>query len=231
VPDRPMAPADRRIRVLLADDHVVVREGLKTLINQEPDMLVVGEAVDGRDLLRLAEKVRPDVIIMDVSMPHVNGIDATREIKEALPAIKILALSAHEDRVYIRRMVEAGATGFVLKRAMAGELLRAVRLIAAGALYLDPETAHRLDSLLSSSSSSSSARNVRGDLPSLTPRETEVLRLIALGFSNKEIGSQLGIAVKTVETHRARSMEKLDLQSRAGIVRLAIEQGWLQAAD
>ena len=225
VPDSPPArPTDRRLRVLLADDHVVVREGLKTLINREADMEVVGEVADGREVRPLAEKVRPDVVIMDVSMPHVNGIEATRELKETFPEIKILALSMHEDRIYIRRMIEAGATGYVLKRAIADELLQALRLIATGALYVDPGAAHRLDTLLTAPA----PRGSRKGGAELTPRETEVLRLIARGFSNKEIAARLGITVKTVETHRARSMEKLDLQSRAGIVRLAIEKGWLQ---
>jgi DNA-binding NarL/FixJ family response regulator len=227
VPDPSPTPRrgpERKLRVLLAEDHLIVREGLKNLIDREPDMQVVGEAADGREVSELAARVQPDIVVMDVSMPHLNGIDATRRLKEAFPAIKVLALSGYEDRVYIRRMIEAGATGYVLKRAVTGELLRALRLVANGALYFDPEAARRLDGLISTPAAKGSGRS----LPDLTPRETEVLRLIAWGFSNKEIAARLGITVKTVETHRARSMEKLDLQSRAAIVRLAIEQGWLQ---
>jgi DNA-binding NarL/FixJ family response regulator len=212
----------RTLRVLLVDDHVVVREGLKTLINREADMQVVGEATDGREVQDLAAQLRPDVVVMDVSMPHLNGIDATRKLKEAFPAIKILALSGYEDRIYIRRMMEAGATGYVLKRSASGELLRALRLVASGALYLDSEAARRLEGFMGTPAAKVTKT------PNLTPRESEVLRLIAWGFSNKEIAARLGITVKTVETHRARSMEKLDLQSRAAIVRLAIDQGWLQ---
>jgi len=212
----------RILRVLLVDDHVVVREGLKTLINNETDLQVVGEATDGREVRELAAQLRPDVVVMDVSLPHMNGIDATRKLKEAFPAIKIIALSAYEDRIYIRRMMEAGATGYVLKRSASAELLRALRLVASGALYLDSEAARRLEGLMGTPAAGATKA------PDLTPRETEVLRLIAWGFSNKEIAARLGITVKTVETHRARSMEKLDLQSRAAIVRLAIEQGWLQ---
>jgi len=212
----------RILRVLLVDDHVVVREGLKTLINNETDMQVVGEATDGREVRELAAQLRPDVVVMDVSMPHLNGIDATKKLREAFPEIKILALSGYEDRVYIRRMMEAGATGYVLKRSASGELLRALRLVTSGALYLDSEAARRLEGFMGTPG----ARATK--TPDLTPRETEVLRLIAWGFSNKEIAARLGITVKTVETHRARSMEKLDLQSRAAIVRLAIDQGWLQ---
>ncbi len=225
MPDRNVPPSPAaKLRVLLVDDHVVVREGLKALINQEADMEVVGEAADGRDLPPLAETVRPDVVIMDVSMPHLNGIEATRQLKETMPETKVLALSMHEDRTHIRRMIEAGATGYVFKRAMADELLHALRLIGAGALYVDPEAASHLDTLLARPA----PRFGKKGAPELSPRETEVLRLIAQGFSNKEIAAQLGITVKTVETHRARSMEKLGLQSRAAIVRLAMERGWLQ---
>jgi DNA-binding NarL/FixJ family response regulator len=207
-----------KLRVLLADDHLVVREGLKALINREPDMEVVGEVADGLDVNRVAQQTQPHVVVMDVSMPHLNGMEATKRIKEALPDTRVLALSMHEDRTYIRRMLEAGAAGYVVKRAMAAELLQAIRLVAAGAVYVDPEAAGHLESLLT---------GLRSGPPDLTPRETEVLQLIAQGFSNKEIAGRLGIAVKTIETHRARSMEKLGLQSRAGIVRLALERGWL----
>jgi DNA-binding NarL/FixJ family response regulator len=212
----------RILRVLLVEDHIVVREGLKTLIDSETDLQVVGEATDGREVRELAARLRPDVVVMDVSLPHMNGIEATRKLKEAFPAIKVLALSAYEDRIYIRRMMEAGATGFVLKRSASAELLRALRLVASGALYLDSEAARRMEGLMGTPAAKATKA------PDLTPRETEVLRLIAWGFSNKEIAARLGITVKTVETHRARSMEKLDLQGRAAIVRLAIEKGWLQ---
>jgi DNA-binding NarL/FixJ family response regulator len=207
-----------KLRVMLADDHLVVREGLKALINREPDMEVVGEVSDGLEVNATAERTRPNVVVMDVSMPHLNGMEATRQLRETLPETKVLALSMHEDRMYIRRMLEAGAAGYVVKRAMAAELLRAIRAVAAGALYVDPHVAGHLESLLTGQPHGPSE---------LTPRETEVLRLIAQGFSNKEIAAQLGIAVKTVETHRARAMEKLGLQSRAGVVRLALERGWL----
>jgi len=207
-----------KLRVMLADDHLVVREGLKALINREADMEVVGEVSDGLEVNAAAERTRPNVVVMDVSMPHLNGMEATRQLRETLPETRVLALSMHEDRMYIRRMLEAGAAGYVVKRAMAAELLRAIRAVAAGALYVDPHVAGHLESLLTGQAHGPSE---------LTPRETEVLRAIAQGFSNKEIGARLGIAVKTVETHRARAMEKLGLQSRAGVVRLALERGWL----
>jgi DNA-binding NarL/FixJ family response regulator len=212
-----------KLRILLADDHLVVREGLKALIDREADMEVVGEVADGRDVHQAARKARPDVVLMDVSMPHLNGIEATRQLKRAQPEIRVLALSMYEDRTYVRRMLEAGAAGYVPKRAMAAELLDAVRAVASGALYVDRRLAGEVGGLLTRTSSEASARASR----ELTPRETEVLRLIARGFTNKEIAAQLGIGVKTIETHKARSMEKLGLQSRAAIVRLAVEQGWL----
>jgi DNA-binding NarL/FixJ family response regulator len=208
-----------KLRVLLVDDHLVVREGLKALINREADMEVVGEVAAGLYVMGTAEETRPDVVIMDVSMPHMSGMEATRELRQALPDTRVLALSMHEDRVYIRQMLEAGASGYVVKRAMAAELLRAIRAVASGAVYVDPHVAGHVEGLLGGQSHGATE---------LTPRETEVLRLIAQGFTNKEIAARLGIAVKTVETHRARAMEKLGLQSRAGVVRLALERGWLQ---
>jgi DNA-binding NarL/FixJ family response regulator len=208
-----------KLRVLLVDDHEVVREGLKALINREADMEVVGEVADGLYVRQAAQQTRPDVVVMDVSMPHLNGTEATRQIKDALPETRVVALSMHEDRVYVRRMLEAGASGYVVKRAMAAELLQALRVVAAGAVYVDPQAAGHLENMLS---------GTRGGSSDLTPRETEVLRLIAQGFTNKEIAARLGIAVKTIETHRARGMEKLGLQSRAAVVRLALDRGWLQ---
>jgi two-component system response regulator NreC len=208
-----------KLRVLLVDDHVVVREGLKALINREADMEVIGEVADGLYARQAVQQTRPDVVVMDVSMPHVNGTEATRQIKDALPETRVVALSMHEDRVYVRRMLEAGASGYIVKRAMAAELLQALRVVAAGAVYVDPQAAGHLEDMLS---------GTRGGSPDLTPREAEVLRLIAQGFTNKEIAARLGIAVKTIETHRARAMEKLGLQSRAAVVRLALERGWLQ---
>jgi len=153
----PRANATSKLRVLLADDHLVVREGLKALINREGDMEVVGEVGDGRDVCQAAEKLRPHVVVMDVSMPHVNGMEATRQLKQALPDIRVVALSVHEDRVYIRRILEAGAAGYVPKRAVAAELLRAVRVVAGGALYVDPQVASQARGLLTGSSARVSA--------------------------------------------------------------------------
>ena len=209
--------------LLLADDHLVVREGLKALINREGDMEVVGEVGDGRDVCQAAEKLRPHVVVMDVSMPHVNGMEATRQLKQARPEIRVVALSVHEDRVYIRRILEAGAAGYVeasrgRRAAPRGAGCRGGRALCRSA---GGEPGERPpDRVLRPSQR-------RGCIRAL-PREAEVLQLIARGFTNKEIAAQLGITVKTIETHKARAMEKLGLHSRAAIVRLAIEEGWLR---
>ena len=214
-----------KLRVLLADDHPVMREGLKILVNGQPDMVVVGEAGDGQTACSLACELRPDVAVMDISLPVLNGREATARIKEHCPQVVVLAMSVHEDKVYLREMLAAGASGYVLKRAAAAELLQAVRTVAGGGVYLDP---HFGDTLVESIVGK---QPLRGEIEGseLSEREAEVLRLIARGYSNKEIGAQLGISAKTVDTYRARSMEKLGLSSRADIVTYALEHGWLKA--
>lgn len=213
-----------KLRVLLADDHAVVREGLKALINGHPDMEVVGEAADGRAVCSRATELCPDVVVMDVSMPFVNGVEATREVRHLRPEIKVLALTVHEERSYLRELMEAGAAGYVLKRSAAEDLVHALRVVARGDLYLDPSvTAVVLGKL-------SRARLQDSQRPELSERETEVLQLIARGHSNKEIAERLKLSVKTVETYKARSMEKLGLTGRADIVRFAVHQGWLRDA-
>ncbi|HEX8847504.1 MAG TPA: response regulator transcription factor [Pyrinomonadaceae bacterium] len=212
-----------KLRILLADDHTLIREGLKALINAQPDMDVVGEASDGKAACQEAKALRPDLVVMDVSMPELNGAKATERLKQALPEIKVLALTVHEDKGYLQQMIQAGASGYMLKRAAAEELIHAIRTIAAGGIYLDP-------TLMSKVVGSSRRQTLDGVLKShdLSERETEVLRLIALGYSNKEIASHLNISVKTVETYKARLMEKLDLHSRVDIVRYALQQGLMQ---
>lgn len=213
-----------KLRVFLADDHAVVREGLKALINGQPGMEVVGEAADGRTACVRAAELRPDVVVMDVSMPDMNGVQATRELRSVCPEIRVLALTVHEDRSYLRELLEAGASGYVLKRAAAEDLVYAVQVVARGEVYLDPIVAAAVVGQL--------ARKPRRDqglsVDDLSERETEVLQLIAQGHINKEIAARLDISVKTVETYKARSMEKLGLTGRADIVRLALQEGWLQ---
>lgn len=212
-----------KLRVVLADDHAVVREGLTALINRQRDMEVVGEAGDGRTAVELTTRLKPDVVVMDVSMPVLNGARATRQLIEQNPGIRILALTVHEERSYLRELLEAGASGYLLKRAAAEELVNAIRRVAEGSVYVD---GHLVPDVLDRSIRGP-GKERRADARGLTPREEEVLRLIARGHSNKEIGSQLGVSVKTVETHKARASEKLDIHNRAGIVRYALQQGWM----
>lgn len=212
-----------KLRIFLADDHVLVRQGLKALIDAQPDMEVVGEADDGRAALEGARLHRPDIVVMDVSMPIMSGTQAAESLRREWPDAKILALTAHEDKSYIRQLLSIGVSGYVLKRAAAEELIHALRTVAKGGFYLDPTLASRvLNGLVQRPSMrAGQAEGVLSD------RESEVLRLIARGHSNKEIAAQLDVSVKTVETYKARSMEKLGLNSRAGIVSYAVQQGWL----
>ncbi len=214
-----------KLRIFLADDHAVVREGLKSLINEQADMEVVGEASNGNAALECTGECQADVVIMDVSMPELNGARATELLKRTCPQVKVLALTAYEDRAYLRQLLRAGASGYVLKRVAAEELVHAIRTVAAGGVYLDPALAGKVvDSFVRQQPSAGNSQS--GNV--LSEREMEVLRLIAFGHSNKEIAAQLSISVKTVETHKARLMEKLDLKSRTEIVRYALQQGWLQ---
>jgi two-component system, NarL family, response regulator NreC len=218
------SPSNRKIRVLLADDHTVVREGLKFLLNQQPDMTVVGEAVDGEDAIQQAKTLTPNVVVMDISMPRCNGMQATERLKQMYPKIKVLVLSAYENIDYLRRLLKAGASGYVTKRSAAMELTRAIRTVNTGEIYLDSASA---GILASDMAGRSTASDVKTGEP-ISPRETEVLRDIARGYSNKEIAARLQISIKTVETYKARLMEKLNLRSRVDIVRYASHQGWLE---
>jgi DNA-binding NarL/FixJ family response regulator len=211
------------LRIFLADDHAVVREGLKALINSQPDMQVIGEAEDGRAACQRARDLQPDIVILDVSMPHLNGAQAAEQLKRVCPNAKVLALTVHEDTGYLRQLLKAGAAGYVLKRSAAEELIHAIRIVAAGGIYLDPNLAGKVVDRFVRKPSTNTA--LQGS--DLSDRETEVLRLIAQGYSNKEIAAQLNISIKTVETYKARSMEKLGLHSRVEIVRYGLQQGWL----
>ena len=212
-----------KLRVFLADDHAIVREGLKALINGQVGMEVVGEAADGRTTCARATALRPDVVVMDVSMPELNGVQATRELRARCPEVKVLALTVHEERSYLRDLMEAGASGYVLKRSAAEDLVHAVQVVARGDVYLDPSVTAVVLGKLARARPSSDDSSL-----DLSDRETEVLQLIAQGHSQREIAGRLKISVKTVETYKARSMEKLGLTSRADIVRFALQKGWLQ---
>jgi DNA-binding NarL/FixJ family response regulator len=208
------------IRIVIADDHAIVRGGLAALLNGTPGMQVDGEAANGVEACRLAAELAPDVVIMDMSMPLMDGIAATSQIRAETPGVHVLALTMHEDRRHLEAALEAGAAGYMLKRADPAELLRAIRSVAAGRTYVDPE--------LGGSVLQRRQAPAGGPLP-LSRREEEVLRRTAWGASNKDMAEELGISTKTVETYKARITEKLGLRSRADMVRYAVEHGWLSA--
>lgn len=212
------------LHVFLADDHAVVREGLKALINAQPGMAVVGEAADGLDACARVLALRPHVVVMDISLPGLTGSQATERLRRECPHVKVLALTVHEDKGYIRQLLAAGAAGYVLKRAAAEELIHAIRVVAAGGVYLDPTMAGKVVGGFVRRAAETGPQNGAA----LSDREVEVARLTAAGHSNKEIAARLELSVKTVETYRARGMEKLGLKSRADLVRYAVQQGWLQ---
>lgn len=207
--------------MLLAEDHETVRHGLKLLINRQPDMEVVGEAGDGRVAVERAGTLRPHVVVVDVSMPEMNGLAATRAICESVPASRVVALTRYGDDAYVQELMKAGALGYVLKQSPSGELLDAVRSAAAGRRYLDSSLASRVAGTMLSS------RGRRAP-SAITDREAEILRLMALGHSNKEIAATLDLSVKTVEVHKANAMRKLALTGRIDVVRYALLQGWLR---
>ncbi len=217
-----------KLRILLADDHEVVREGVRSLIAAQPDFEVVGEAGDGEAACRLAERLRPDLVVMDVSMPGMTGDRATSLLRTTCPGAKVLALTVHEDREHLRRLLKAGACGYVLKLATGEELIRAIRVVASGGVYIDPAVAGKVVDDLCEGRGEASPVKIKED--GLTPREAEVLLRVAQGYSNKEIAAQLEISVKTVETHKLRSMEKLGLRGRADVVQFALDSGWLSPA-
>lgn len=212
----------KRIRVLLADDHAVLRAGLRALLAAEGDLLVVGEASEGAEAIRLCQALRPDVVVMDIGMPGVSGIDATARIKRDLPGTKVLILSMHDDRGYLRQVLRVGASGYVLKKAADTELLAAIRAAARGEVFLDPALAKALvDEVMEPMALS-------GEIPALSDRERDVLRLLAHGHTNQQVADRLCISVKSVETYKARLMEKLGLKGRAELVRYALQHGFLK---
>lgn len=212
------------LRVFLVDDHTVLREGLMGLINRQTDMQVVGQAGDGQAVLRQAPNLNAEVVVMDISMPKMNGIEATERLKQVAPQSKVVILTRHCDVGYLRMIMQVGAAGYVSKQSDSADLLAAIRTVAAGGTFIDRElTGQLLNNYLGRQLPQSN-----GALVDMTEREESVLRLIAWGHSNKEIADQLGISVKTVEYHKARAMEKLALRSRAEVVNYALHRGWLQ---
>ena len=213
-----------KIRVLLADDHAIVREGVRMILNAQPDMEVVGEASDGVGALRLAQTLKPDLALMDIGMPGMNGLEATRALKEAHPLIQVLILTMLEDEDYFFRILAAGASGYVLKGAGSDELLSAIRAVSQGGVYLFPTMAKKLvgDYLKGQAASD-------GTADPLTAREREVLKLIAAGKMNREIAELLVISLNTVQTHRLHIMEKLNLHNRTELIKYAIRRGLIDA--
>ena len=205
------------IRILLADDHTIVRQGLKLILSSQPDVEVIGEAANGREVVELAEKLRPDIVLLDVAMPELNGIEATRRMMEQNGRIRILVLSMHKESVYVREILKAGARGYLLKDVIDTELLNAVRSVARGDGYVSPAVSGAL--------LSDYRQNVTDPADLLTNREREVLQLIAEGKTNKEVATKLNLSVYTVDSHRGKIMEKLNLHSTGELVRFAIKHG------
>ncbi len=214
-----------KLRILIAEDHEIVRSGLKLTIESQSDMEVVGEAGDGREAIRLAEELKPDIVVMDVSMPVLNGLLASAKLVRTMPEIKILTLTRHTDEAYLQELLQAGVCGYILKQSAADDLIRAIRSIAKGDKYLDPAIAGKIFD-----SYTETRDKMRGEVHSvkLTARESETLRLIALGYSNKEIAEQFDLSVKTVESHKANAQQKLNISSRREIISYAILQGWMR---
>ena len=217
----------KKLRILIVDDHVVIQKALKCVVDAEADMEVVGEAVEGNEACHQAAILQPDVILMDLGMPNMTGEEATRHIKRNHPAIKIIALTAQEDHGSVCELLEAGASGYVFKRAASVELVSAIRHVAAGRIYVDP----RIETAVLDTLSRTKKPPTNGEHEELSARELEVLQGIAQGYTNKEVAARLDLSVKTVETCKGRSMKKLRLQSRSDLVRLATKRGWIQSSN
>ena len=216
---------NNKVRVLIAEDHATVREGLKLILASESDMEVVGEVGDGNSAIELGKKLKPDVVLMDISMPSLNGLKATEKLKSSCPQVNVLALTRHKDEGYLQQILRAGASGYVLKQSPASELIHAIRAVARGGKYLDPDVVGKV-------MGSITGRNptpFEGP-PDITEREAEVLRLVSWGYSNKDIANRLDLSVKTVEVHKMNAMKKLGMNSRIDIVKYAVARGWMENA-
>jgi DNA-binding NarL/FixJ family response regulator len=212
-----------KAKVLLVEDHVIVRQGIKALFSDEHDLEIVGEADDGRAALQSVSELEPDVILMDISMPGLNGIEATRQIRQNHPEVKVVVLSMHSNEEYVFQVLRAGASGYVLKQSDSSEVLTAIRAALAGGSFLSPPISR---TVIDDYVRRAEARGGDEDLELLTSREREVLQLLAEGLSNREIAEQLNISIKTVETHRSNMMGKLGVSSKTELVKYALRKGW-----
>jgi DNA-binding NarL/FixJ family response regulator len=212
-----------KVRVFLSEDNSLVRDGLRAMINAQSDMWVIGEAADGLSTCEQVLELSPDVVLMDVSLPKLNGAEVTRRLKGARPDIRVVALTFHGDKTYVRQLLDAGAVGYLLKRGVPDEVIRAIRIVAAGGTYVDPEVADSPATGLAPDAAGTGEPRPQ----ELSDREEKILRLVARGYTNKLISAQLDLALKSVEATRAGALKKLGLGSRAEIVRFALEQGWL----
>jgi DNA-binding NarL/FixJ family response regulator len=211
-----------KIQIVLADDHPIVLNGLRNLVQAEKDFELVGEAASGLAALKVIRETHPDIAVLDISMPELNGIVLSRRLAGEMPALRLLVLTLHEDRAYLNQALDAGIQGYVLKRSAAENLVQAIRAVMVGGLYIDPAIVGRVFAGKRTGASVS-----KGASAGLTAREAEVLKFAALGFTNKEIASRLDVGVKSVETYKSRGLEKLELKTRAELVRYASGQGWL----
>jgi len=218
----------KKITVLLAEDHMIVREGFRKMLEFEADLEVVGEAQDGRQAVALVKQLRPAVVLMDIAMPHLNGLEATRQILGDFPATKVLMLSAHSDDAYVDTAIASGAVGFLLKQSSSHEVCKAIREVHQGRAFFSPAISRRLNRLRPESRDRAGLLGKQS--AQLTSREMEVLQLIAEGKANKETASELGIGIKTVEKHREHLMQKLDIHDTAGLTRYAISAGIIESS-
>ena len=210
-----------KIRILIADDHALLREGIRAILSREPDLEVVGEAADGREAVERSKTLQPDIVLMDIAMPGLGGLEAALELKRDCPRVKVLVLTQYEDREYVSRFLKAGAAGYVLKKAVGAELASAVRSASKGGLVLDPQVAR--EALREPEPQGTGDGSDPYD--ALTDREKQVLKLVAEGKSNKEVAALLGVSVKTAMSHRERVMEKLGLHNRTDLIRFALKKG------
>ena len=211
-------------RIALCDDHPIVLNGLQNLIESEPDFEIVGTATDGLAALKLIAEKLPDIALIDISMPELNGIALARRLQQEAPSVRVVVLTVYEDRAFLKQALDAGVRGYLLKRSAAESLIQAARAVLTGGIYVDPAIADRL---FVNSAPRQGRNGDKRTMPALTERESEVLKLTALGFTNKETARRLDIGVKSVETYKARGLEKLGLNTRAELVRYASAEGWL----